>query len=197
MDSSGGNQAPTGTLKFTTGTWNATYNTLSLRSGSGSGLTSSGALAQMHGNSTHRFEAGTSLILRTDGDLYIRDTSNVASLPTSSLQAASPLFLDNGGKVYRWANAPQRPIVVSSAFPSGTTWTAGQVRIWTASYSATSPSGGIRDVLVNFTNFPGGSANLYIRRGAFSATSCTVYVVNVGAATTLGGDLGVQASVLV
>ena len=142
-------------------------------------------------------EVGTDIILRTENSLYIRNTSNVASLPTSSLQSAKPLMLDSGGKVYQWANAPQRPIVTSSVFPSGTTWAAGQVRIWTASYSATSPSGNIRDVLVNFTNFPGGSANLNIRRGAFTATSCTVYVVNTGAATTLGGDLGVQASVLV
>lgn len=149
------------------------------------------------GGSRMAVEVGTAVILRAGANLYIRDAYNGVTTPESSRQTAKPLFLDSGGKVYQWANAPQRPIVVSSVFPSGTTWAAGQVRIWTASYSATSPSGDVRDVLVNFTNFPGGSANLNIRRGAFSATSCTVYVVNVGAATTLGGDLGVQASVLV
>ena len=149
------------------------------------------------GGSRMAVEVGSSVILRAGANLYIRNAYDGVSTPESSWQAAKPLMLDSGGKVYQWANAPQRPIVVSSVFPRGTTWAAGQARIWTASYSATSPSGGIRDVLVNLTNFPGGSANLNIRRGVFTATSCTVYVVNTGAATTLGGDLGVQASVLV
>ena len=149
------------------------------------------------GGSRMAVEVGSAVTLRAGANLYIRNAYDGVSTPESSWQSAKPLVLDSGGKVYQWANAPQRPVVVSSAFPSGTTWTAGQVRTWTASYSATSPSGGIRDVLVNFTNFPGGSTNLVIRRGAFSATSCIVYVVNTGAATTLGGDLGVQASVLV
>lgn len=199
LDSSGGNQAPTGTLKFTTGTWTTYFDTLSFLNTHDSGLTVSGlGTARLIGPKA-RVEVGTDVILRTENSLYIRkNTSNVSPLTPSYWQAASPLMLDENGRVYQWANAPQRPVTASSAFPSGTTWAAGQVRIWTASYSATSPSGNIRDVLVNFTNFPGGSANLNIRRGAFSATSCTVYVVNTGTtSTTLGGDLGVQVSVLV
>lgn len=186
-------------LKIDAYTWTASFSSISFLNANNGGLTVSGlGVASLRGT-TARVEVGTDVILRTDASVYIRKTaSNVSPLSPSNWQVASPLMLDGNGRMYQWENAPQRPVTTSSSFPSGTTWTPGQVRIWTASYSATSPSGAVRDVLVNFTNFPGGSANLNIRRGVFSSTSCTVYVVNTGnTTTTLGGDLGVQASVLV
>ena len=130
--------------------------------------------------------------------IYMNDQRNTAfcsvTFPESKWQAATPLIPDGSGRLFRWANAPQRPVMASGSLASGTTIAAGNYRDITVSFSVSETP---RMIVPDISNFPGGSANLSVRVASWTSTSAVIRIVNSGAASTLGGALGVRVALLI
>ena len=111
------------------------------------------------------------------------------------LASAAHGALAGNGNLYKWVNAPRRPMVYTATVASGTVIASGG---YVTCRVTISPGATPRAIIPQLANFPGGSAFLAVRVGTFSATSADVYVINTGAASTaLSGALTVRAVVLV
>ena len=84
--------------------------------------------------------------------------------------------------------------MASGSLASGTTIAAGNYRDITVSFSVSETP---RMIVPDISNFPGGSANLSVRVASWTSTSAVIRIVNTGAATTLGGALGVRVALLI
>lgn len=117
-------------------------------------------------------------------------------LPVSQWESAEVLFLDANGVLYKWGNAPQRPVVANGTVPAGTAIAPGNFYNLTLYYSVTRTP---RAVLSDIASFPAGSGYLTTRVASWSASSCLVRVVNTGTSTYTvpSGGMAVRAVVLV
>lgn len=143
---------------------------------------------------------GTSIQLSASTlDFQANSVKFGAWLPASSWQRARPLMLDGNGWVYQWNYAPQRPLMASATIASGTVIASGGFATVNIRFSAAIPDGDtIRSIVADLSNFPPGSAWLTCRVASWTASSAVIRVINTGAASvTLGGALGVRATVLI